>query len=144
VFACCTRPADPATLLPAAASGWLKAGEARTYDAGELWRYVDGAADRYVAAGVRRTVTADYRYQDRIEAVADIHQFAAPAGAQTIMDSEPSAGSQPIKIGDAARLFGQTLVFRRGPYLVRIVAYQETPENRTALAFLAEAIAAKM
>jgi len=144
LLAGCTRPADPAKLLPTEASGWLKTGEARSFDAGELWRYVDGAAEKYVAAGVRRTATADYRYRDRIEAVAEIHQFAAPTGAQTIMDSEAAAGSQPVQIGDAARLFAQTLVFRRGPYLVRIVAYQESPENGAALSSLAQAIAAKL
>jgi hypothetical protein len=105
---------------------------------------MDGAAEKYVAVGVRRTATADYRYHDQLEAVADIHNFGSPAGAQSVMDAEPSAGSRPVEIGDAARLFGQSLVFRRGPYLVRIVAYQDTPENGDALRSLAQAIAAKM
>jgi len=140
----CTGRNDPAKLLPSSASGWTRTGEVRSYDAGDLWKYVDGAAEKFVAAGVRRTATADYRYQDGIDAVADIHQFTAPGGSKTVMDSESSAGSQAVEIGDAARLFSQTLEFRRGPYLVRIVTYQDTPENRAALTSLAQAIAAGM
>jgi hypothetical protein len=140
----CTRHRDLAALLPQSASGWTRISDVRTFEASDLWRYVDGAADKYLAAGVQRTVTTDYRYQDRFDAVADIHQFTSPEGARGLMDSESSEGSQPAQIGDAARLFGQTLVFRRGPCLVRLVAYQDTPETRAALASLAQAIAVRM
>jgi hypothetical protein len=140
----CTRHHDLAMLLPQSASGWTRLSDVRTFEASDLWRYMDGAADKYVAAGVQRTVTTDYRYQGRFDAVADIHQFASPEGALSLMDSESADGSQPAQIGDAARVFDQTLVFRRGPYLVRLVAYQDTPETRKALAALAQVIAAKM
>ena len=141
---CTARTPNPEALLPQAASGWTRSGEVRRFEAGELWRYMDGGADPYVAAGVRRTATASYRHGDDLEAVADIHLFSSAEGAGKMMESEPAAGSQSVPIGDAARLFAQSLVFRRGPYLVHLVAYQDTPHNRTALTSLAQAIAAKM
>jgi hypothetical protein len=142
-FAGCTRH-GAAALLPQSASGWTRISEPRTFKPDELWSYIDGAADQYVSAGVRLTVTADYRYGGRVDAVADVHRFASPEGARRIMDAEADNGSQPAPIGDVARVFSQTLVFRRGPYLVRLVAYQDVPETRAALIALAQAIAGNM
>jgi uncharacterized protein DUF6599 len=144
LLACTHGPADPSTLLPPGGSGWTKTGEARSFAAADLWRYLDGGAETYVSAGVRRTVTADYRYRDQIEAVADIHQFASAAGARTMMDAEPTSNSQTAQVGDAARVSSQALVFRRGPYLVRLVAYQDTPETKDALVNLAREIEKKI
>jgi hypothetical protein len=140
LLACTRGPANPSTLLPPTASGWTKTGEPRTFAAADLWRYLDGGADAYVSAGVRRTATADYRYRDQIEAVADIHQFASAAGARTVMDAEPTSNSQTAQLGDAARVSSQALIFRRGPYLVRLVAYQDTPETKDALVSLAREV----
>jgi hypothetical protein len=123
--------------------GWSK-GETRTFEADRLWEYIDGDADRYIQAGVLRTLTTDYRYRDKIEAVADIYVMKAPEGARKIFDSESSVGSQPLQLGDSARLFPATLTFRKGPYFVRLVAYQEDPEVGKALTELAGAIERKL
>jgi hypothetical protein len=37
-------------------------------------------------------------------------------------------------------LFGQSLVFRKGPYLVRVTAYEESAQLRQALVALGHAI----
>jgi polyferredoxin len=124
--------------------GWSKVGETRSFDAADLWKYVDGDAERYLRAGVRRTLTANYRYEDIVEAVADIHLMEAPRAAASLFESEPSTGSKPATLGDAARTFGQTLTFRQGPFFVRLVAYQDTPRTEPALLILAQAIAAKL
>ncbi len=105
---------------------------------------MDGGADKYVQAGVQRTATADYSSDKGLEVVAEVHQFGSAAGAHSFIQTEPAAGSESISLGDAARLFGQSLVFCRGPYLVRLVAYQENPETRNALVALGRAIAAKL
>lgn len=123
--------------------GWSK-GETRTFEADRLWEYIDGDADRYIQAGVLRTLTTDYRYRDKIDAVADIYIMKAPEGTKRIFDSESSAGSQRIQLGDDARLFPATLAFRKGPYFVRLVAYQEDPEVGKALTELAGAIERKL
>lgn len=123
--------------------GWSK-GETRTFEASRLWEYIDGDADRYIQAGVLRTLTTDYRYRDKIEAVADIYVMKAPEGARKIFDSESSVGSQPLQLGDSARLFPATLTFRKGAYFVRLVAYQEDPEVGKALTELAGAIERKL
>jgi len=138
---CARRPA-PGSLLPetAQAAGWTKTKPTRIFDASDLWRYIDGDAERYLRAGVQRTVTGEYRYQERFDAVADIHVMSSPEGTKKLFESESSTGSRSIEVGDAARLYGQMLVFRKGSHLVRLVAYQDTPESQEEIIALARAI----
>ena len=107
------------------AAGWTKTGETRTFAAADLWQFMDGGADRYEQAGVERTFAAQYRSRESIDAAVEVHLFQSAAGPRNILDGEPSAGSRPIDLGDGGRLFAASLVFRKGRYLVRIVAYQE-------------------
>jgi hypothetical protein len=120
--------------------GWSKAGETRTFQAGNLWEYIDGDAERYLQAGVEKTLTADYRFREKIEAVADVHLMKTTEGARKIFESEASAESQRTVLGDDARLSKGTLTFRKGSYFVRLVAYQEDPEVGKALLDLGRAI----
>ncbi len=107
--------------------GWTRSDEIRTFPAAELWKYIDGDAEKYMKAGVESTSTSDYQFQDKFEAVVDLYTMSSPAGAKIIFDSEPSVGASTPQVGDAARLYEQSLVFRQGKYLVRIVAYQSSP-----------------
>jgi len=54
-------------------SGWTKSGETRTFAASELSNYIDGDAEKYLKAGVRETSTADYKFSDQTQAVADVY-----------------------------------------------------------------------
>jgi hypothetical protein len=136
----------PRTFFPETneVSGWSKVGEMRTFEASRLWEYIDGDADRYVQAGVEKTLTADYRYGGRIEAVVDIHVMRTPDGPRKIYEAESRAGSQPIQLGDAARLSKGSLTFCKGRYFTRLVAYQEAPEVGDALVALGRAIERKL
>jgi hypothetical protein len=79
-----------------------------------------------------------------VEAVADIHLMNAPSGAAMIFESEPSAGSRTVALGDAGRSYGQSLTFRRGPFFIRLVAYQDTPQTESALVSLGQAIEGRL
>ncbi len=125
-------------------SGWSRTGETRTFSANKLYEYIDGDAEKYVKAGVKSTSTTDYKYQDKIEAVADVYTMSDANGAKNIFESEPAGSSQSVQLGDAARASSQSVVFRKGPYLVRIVAYQETPDVQQALMGLGKGIESKL
>ena len=125
-------------------SGWTKSGEVRTFAASELSNYIDGDAEKYLKAGVRSTSTADYKFSDQTQAVADIYTMWSADGAKSIYDSEPAAGAGSTSIGDAARIYSQSLVFRKGPYLVRIVAYQVSPKLQQGLLDLGQGIEKKL
>jgi hypothetical protein len=144
---CGPKPAaKPDALFPESneVAGWTKTREMRTFDARSLWQYINGDAERYVQAGVQRTLTADYRYQGRIDAVVDIHAMATVEGAKKVFESESSVGSQPVELGDAGRLYAASLIFRRGSHLVRLVAYGDAPGTGKALVELARRIDARI
>ena len=126
------------------AADWAKAGATRTFTAENLWQYVDGDAERYVQAGVVQTLTSDYKFKGRVDAVADIHFMSSAQGPGKLLAAESSEGSKPARIGDEARLFPASLVFRKGRYLVRVVAYEEAPEMGNALMELGQAIDKKL
>jgi ferredoxin len=139
-------PAATADLFPAsnAAAGWERTGEARTFEATRLWEYVDGDADKYVQAGVVKTLTSDYRFNGKTDATVDVYVMGAPAGAKKIYDSERADGSQPLAMGDAGRYAKGSLTFRQGPYFVRVVAFEDSPEIAKGLTDLARALSARI
>ncbi len=140
------QPHKLASWLPQSgdAPGWTRVGETRLFEAADLWKYVDGDAERYLRAGVRRTLTASYRYRDTVETVADIYLMDAPQGAASVFESEPSAGSRPVALGDAGRSYGQSVTFHQGAFFVRLTAYQDTPQTEAALVSLGQAIERKL
>jgi hypothetical protein len=138
----CRKQAAAMQPLPATnqVAGWEKTDETRTFTAATLSDYIDGGADQYLKSGFNSVSTADYKYQGRIEAVADVYVMSNAAAAKTIFEADPAGNAKTIPLGDAARVFSQSLVFREGPYLVRIVAYQEMPDTQQALTQLAQGI----
>jgi polyferredoxin len=131
----------PRPILPVTneVPGWTQA-RLRVFEAADLWKYVDGDAERYLQAGVQRTFTADYKYSDGFEAVADVHRMRDSSAARLLMESESSSGSRPIELGDAGRMYGQSLTFRRATYFVRVVAYESGRQVEDRLLTLARGI----
>jgi predicted small lipoprotein YifL len=128
----------------AVAPNWSRSDDIRTYPPAQLSDYIDGDAEKYLRVNVLATSTADYKFQGKFDAVADIYTFSEPAGAKAIFDSEPSAGAATPQVGDSARLYEQSLIYRKGRYLVRIVAYQATPQLQQGLLDLGKSIEARL
>jgi len=140
--ACSRRHQDPAAAFPASndIAGWDKTSQVRTFEAADLWKYIDGEVEKYLKAGVQRGSTADYKFQNKVEAVVDIYTMSNADGAAQVLNSEPTGDAKSVQVGDAARLFRQSLVFRKGRYLVRIVAYEESPDGPQALLALGRGV----
>jgi hypothetical protein len=122
------------------AAGWERSGEPRTFTADNLWQFIDGDAERYTQAGVEQTIAVDYRFSGQAEAQVEIHVMKTAGGAAKVFDSHHSEGSRAVELGDAARLYQGSLLFRWGRYFVRIVAYSGGPEMGDALVALGRAI----
>jgi hypothetical protein len=139
---CKKHQADP---FPAsgAVAGWDKTSETRVFVAKDLWQYVDGDAEQYISAGVVSTSTSDYKYQNQLEATVDVHTMGDVAGARKILEKGTS-DAKPVQLGDAGVQYAQSVIFRKGPYLVRIVAYESTPGTPQALLALAHGVEAKL
>jgi hypothetical protein len=126
-----------------AIAGWEKTSETRTYAAKDLYQYIDGDAEHYISAGVVSTSTSDYKYQGQVEATVDVHTMGSAEGARKILETGTS-DAKPIQLGDAGVAYAQSIIFRKGTSLVRIVAYESTPDTVQALLALAHGVEAKL
>lgn len=140
---CKNKGVDP---FPAsnAVSGWDKSSETRVFAAKDLWKYIDGDADQYISAGVVTTSTSDYKYRGQLEATVDVYTMGDAAGARKILETGQSNDAKNLQLGDAGIAYAQSIVFRKGAALVRIVAYESTPDAPQALLALAHAVEAKL
>jgi hypothetical protein len=66
------------------------------------------------------------------------------AGARKILETGQTNDAKAIQLGDAGVAYAQSVTFRKGPYLVRIVAYESTPGTAQALQALAHGVEAKL
>lgn len=132
--------------LPAsgAVAGWKKTSETRAFAPKDLWQYIDGDSEQFIQAGVVSTSTSDYKYQGQLEAVVDIYTMGGPDGAQTILERGQTKDAQTVKLGDEGLQYAQSVSFRKGPYLVRIVAYESSPSTPQALLTLAHGVEANL
>lgn len=135
--------ADP---FPAsnAVAGWQKSSETRTFEAKDLWQYIDGDSEQYIQAGVVSTATSDYKYQGQLEAVVDVYTMGAPTGAQTILERGQTRDAQKVSLGDEGLQYSQSVSFRKGRTLVRIVAYETSASTPQALLALAHGVEANL
>lgn len=127
-----------------AVAGWQKTDATRTFAAKDLWQYIDGEAEQYIKAGVVSASTADYKYQNNLEAVVDVYTMGSATGAAKLFEAGPSKNATAVPLGDAGIEFEQSVSFRKGPYLVHIVAYESAPGTQQALMALARGIDAKL
>jgi hypothetical protein len=66
------------------------------------------------------------------------------AGARKILETGQTKDAKTVQLGDAGVAYAQSVIFRKGPYLVRIVAYESTPDTPQALLALAHGVEAKL
>jgi hypothetical protein len=143
VSGCKKKPSNP---FPAtnAIAGWEKTSETRVFAAKDLWQYIDGDAEHYVSAGVVTTSTSDYKYQGQLEATVDVYTMGDAAGASKILETGQTKEAKTVQLGDAGISYAQSIIFRKGTSLVRIVAYEATPGAPQALLALAHGVEAKL
>ncbi|MES2221353.1 MAG: hypothetical protein V4587_10345, partial [Acidobacteriota bacterium] len=80
----------------------------------------------------------------KLEAVVDVYSFKTADSARQLLHIDPPANSQPAQLGDEARVYGQSVVFRQGPQLVRIVAYESGPGTADALLALGHGVQGRL
>jgi hypothetical protein len=127
-----------------AVAGWEKSSETRTFEPKDLWQYIDGDSEQYIQAGVVSTSTSDYKYKGQLEAVVDVYTMSGPDGAQTILDRGQTKDAKTIGIGEEGLQYAQSVTFRKGAHLIRIVAYQSNPDTSQALVALAHGVEASL
>jgi hypothetical protein len=127
-----------------AITGWQKTDETRTFEAKDLWQYIDGDAERFIQAGVVSTATSDYTYNGQLEAVVDVHTMKSSDGARKILETGLTRDAKTIQLGEEGVQYAQSVSFRKGKYIVRIVAYEATPDGPQALLALAQGVESRL
>lgn len=140
---CKKTNADPFPVSGAVA-GWEKSSETRTFEPKNLWQYIDGDSEQFIRAGVVATSTSDYKFQGQLEAVVDVYTMGGPDGAQAILERGQTKEAQSVHLGDEGLQYAQSVSFRKGRYLVRIVAYESSATTSQALMALAHGVEAKL
>jgi hypothetical protein len=125
-------------------SGWAMVGETRTFTADNLYEYIDGAADKFTQAGFEDAQTTDYRFQNTVDATADVYTMKTPEGAGRVFEEESSPDSQALKLGDRAQISEGTLLFTYGRFYVKVVAFGNPPGIAGGIETLGRAIEAKL
>ena len=144
VFSGCKKGKQDPFPASGAIAGWQKADDTRVFEAKNLWQYIDGDSEQYIQAGVVSTSTSDYKYQGQLEAVIDVHTMRDAEGARMILETGQTREAKAIQVGDAGVQYSQSVIFRKGPYLVRIVAYESNPNGEQALLALAHGVETKL
>jgi len=121
-------------------AGWQKTDGTRVFEAKDLWQYIDGDAEHFIQAGVVSTSTSDYTYKGNLEAVVDVHTMSGSDGARKVLETGLAHDAKMIQLGDEGVQYAQSVTFRKGPYVVRIVAYESTPDGPQALMALARGV----
>jgi hypothetical protein len=80
-----------------------------------------------------------------VEAIVDVYTMGDAAGARKILETGTDEAN-PIQLGDAGSAYAESVTFRKGPYLVRIVAvtYASPAGVQQALLALAHGMEAKL
>jgi hypothetical protein len=140
----CKKKATDAFPASNAVAGWEKVSETRVFAAKDLWQYIDGDAEQYISAGVVSTSTSDYKFKGQLEATVDVYTMKDAVGATKILEKGQTKDAQSVQLGDAGLSYAQSIIFRKGPALVRITAYESTTDTPQALLALAHGVEAKL
>jgi hypothetical protein len=134
-------------LLPARdeAPGWTASKAPRSFDADSLWELINGAADGFIAYGVVEVVAADYKLSATgDDAVVEIYRMKDPLNAFGKYADERYPGYEFIDVGNEGYSGGNTVNFWKGPFYVKITAFEQKDTLRQELVKLARSIAGKV
>jgi hypothetical protein len=79
-----------------------------------------------------------------LEATVDVYTMRGTEGAHKILEVGLTRDAKTIQLGDEGVQYAQSVIFRKGHSLVRIVAYQTTSDSPQALLALAHGVETKL
>jgi hypothetical protein len=116
-------------------------GEMELYDEKGLFEYINGAAPLYIDRHFRKLAAAEMKVGES-ELTCDVYDMAAEANAVSVYEAEGTPRAKVVELGDAGRSSSMALVFRKGPYYVKLTAFDADAE--AALPKLAELLLERM
>ena len=106
-------------------------GSVSFFDEKGLFDYIDGAAPVFITRGFRRLAAAELALsaaQGSGEATADVYDMGTQANAASIYAFEKPPTAVAFSVGDEGHAGRMSLVFRKGRFYVKLVAFEATGE----------------
>ena len=139
-------PLDLTSFLPRAgeAPGWSSKGEPLVYKGEDLFTYIDGGADIYNEYGFRQVVVQDYGDASQRTLTLEVFEMADTAAAFGMFTFKASARGTEVALGEGGRLEDYYLNFWKGPVLVTVTGFDDSPESVGGVRCVAEAVDRKI
>lgn len=121
------------------ASGLIRSPQIRTFSGDSLWEYIDGGAEIYNQYNFAEVATADYK-AGNLELVADIYRFDNATDAYGLYTMLRPEKPNIVLLGVEGFSAPATIVFVKGAYLVKVVAFEESDATNKAIISLTQEI----
>lgn len=120
-------------------AGIERSSEVRTFEGESLFEYINGGAEIYHAYNFIEVATATYGINGT-EMVVDIYRFENPDNAYGLFASFRPDNPAFVQLG--AEGFGSpaSIDYVKGPFVVRIIGFEESSETGQAISALASEI----
>ncbi len=116
--------------LPEQNGTYQRVGQIRHYSKENLYEYINGHAEYFISFGFIKLAVADYSSEvpekNTPEFVVDIYDMGKIESSFGILMGESGENFTPLEIGFRGFLTQKTLNFVKGPYYIKISAYNES------------------
>lgn len=139
------KSTDAADFLPEKfiGTGIARSSEIRTFAGESLYEYINGGAETYHLYGFIEVATAYYSEGDT-EVVVDIYRFADPDNAYGLFSSLRPDSPRPLDVGVEGFASEMSVDFVKGVFVVKLAAYDVSPETAATIKNLAGTLAAQL
>ena len=127
-----------------ALGGWAEEGELQEFKEEDLYIYINGGAEIYLEYGFKSVVIQDYADGAGHSISLEIFEMTDPASAYGMFTFKISGEGQRIELGDGGELESYYLNFWKGPYLVTLTGFDDSPETIEGLQMIGRTVAAKI
>jgi hypothetical protein len=124
--------------------GWNLKGEPLVYRGEDLFTYIDGGADIYNEYGFRQVAVQDYEASPGKTVTLEVFEMADAAAAFGMFTFKTSARGSEADLGQGGRLEDYYLNFWKGPVVVTVTGFDESPESVKSVLRIAEAANGKL
>lgn len=123
--------------LPANMDGLSRDGQPRVFTKDNLFELVDGHAEFFISAGFKQSAVAGYRIAGDDGGIPviniDVYDMGSPENAFGVM-TEESAQAEAFDVGFMGVKTGESAMFIKGPYYVKLTAFGKGADKLTASA----------
>ena len=126
-----------AGFLPASLDGLSRDGHPRVFTKDNLFELVDGHAEFFISAGFKQSAVAGYRVAGDEAGMPviniEVYDMGAPENAFGVM-AEEGAQAEAFDVGFMGVKTGESAMFIKGPYYVKLTAFAKGADKLSACA----------